>query len=415
MCGICGKYYFDPLKQVEGSLLRNMTSVLERRGPDEEAWWQEGAIGLGVRRLSIMDIARGHQPFSSEDGYVRAVYNGQIYNYRYLKEKLISLGHFFLTGCDGEVIPHLYEEYGESFLKHLHGMFGLALVDQKRQKLILARDRMGIKPLYYSVLADGVVFGSSTRAILCDPAVSRDFDPAALHCYFSCNYFPDSYTPFSQVKKLLPGNYIVCEGENVRRQPYWSLLQSSGTDNLPLKAAEDKFRSLFIGAVENHLRADVPVGIFLSGGLDSSCIAYAAAALGADAAAFSIGFRETSFDERPYASLVAQKLGIRHYDCLLPENLGSLVIQAGEALDIPIGEPSFLPTYALSAFASEHCKVILSGEGADELLWGYETYLANILAAPLFLLPSPLRRHVFGLIAQVFARNDTWLNKRQRL
>jgi len=379
MCGICGKYFFLD-KPVEQEIMIKMTRSLYSRGPDDEKIFIKRNAGLGVRRLSIIDKEQGGQPMFNEDKTVCFIYNGEIYNYKELKDYLLNKGHVFFTKCDGEVISHLYEEYGLMFLQKLHGMFAIALLDLKENKLILARDRIGIKPLYFFKHDDYIVFSSSIKSLIQDNAVSLDLDYRGINCYFSYSYFPGNYSPFINIKKLLPGSYLVCDINGVNINYYCHLHYKNNNADQSDTDYVDEFRDIFERAVKRHLTADVPMGIFLSGGLDSSSLAYFANRFRDNLYTFSIGIGESTYNEYSYANLVSRYIGTRHYEINITKDLPGLVKMMSSALDIPIGDPSFIPTFQLCEFAKNFSGVILSGEGADELFGGYETYKADILA-----------------------------------
>lgn len=414
MCGICGKYNIDGENFIQEALVRQMTRSLERRGPDDEGFFFYKHFGMGVRRLSIMDRERGGQPFFNEDKSVCVVYNGEIYNFENLRQDLVRRGHVFATECDGEVLAHLYEDHAELLFDKLHGMFAIALYDRTRGRLLIARDRIGIKPLYYCANSGGVLFSSTLRALLLDDTVSDRLDPAALQCYFAYNYFPEDITPFSQIRKLQAGCYLIADAGGVRIQRYWSV---SARDHHSREAGfpGDQFHEVFKHAVRQHLVADVPVGVFLSGGVDSSYLAYTATEVAGRISTFTLAFREESFDEREYARLVSKTLNSRHYEVEISPDIASTIKKITGTLDVPLGEPSLIPTFELAAFTRQHCGVALSGEGADELFFGYETYKADRLAALLFSLPVRVRVGLLNGFAQLIPRTFSRLGLRFKL
>lgn len=379
MCGICGKFYYQSDNYIDRQVLMKMTRSLYSRGPDDEGFFIKRNIGLGVRRLSVVDIKNGHQPMCNEDRTVWVVFNGEIYNYPELKKILLQKGHLFFTNCDSEVIAHLYEEFGVLFMQKLQGMFALALFDVTKNQLLLARDRFGIKPLYFSSLKDSVVFSSSVNSLIQDDGIPLDLNYKGIHCYFSYNYFPDAHSPFKNINKLLPGSYLMCGPGGVEIRHYWQLNYKDKVVKNEIDYVEE-FLSIFNKAVDKQLFADIPVGVFLSGGLDSSGLAYFARKFENDLDTFTLGFKDETYDERPYAAAVSSHLDTRHHEITITENIVSLLKRTALALDIPMGEPSFLATFKLAEFAKGYSGVILSGEGADELFGGYETYKADILA-----------------------------------
>lgn len=411
MCGICGKYYFNKDNYVDQRILTKMVQALYKRGPDEEGLFIKDNIGIGVRRLSIVDRDKGSQPMHNEDKTIWLVYNGEIYNYRELKKYLLNKGHVFRSECDGEVIPHLYEEQGISFVQELHGMFALALVDLRKQCLLLVRDRMGIKPLYYGLQNDSVVFASLLTSLIQDPCISLDLDYQGINSYFSYNYFPCHHTPFKGINKLLPGTYALFNAHGCTINSYWRPMLKVDSCGSPMSYV-DEFMSIFGRVIKRHLVADVPVGIFLSGGLDSSSIAYFSKNFSQDIAALSIGFREKTYDETRYARLAAKHLQLRHYETAIPNNVIGLIKKMIPAIDIPLGEPSLIPTFALAEFARAHVGVALSGEGTDELFGGYETYKADVLSTIFMNLPHLLKQVILPWIIRRLPYSDDRLNFR---
>lgn len=393
MCGICGKYYFSVHKQARRELLDKMTISLESRGPDEQGVFVCHNIGLGVRRLSIIDIQGGRQPVFNENEKISAVFNGEIYNYLPLKERLIKKGHVIKTKCDSEIIPHLYEEFGVSLFNELEGMFALAIFDSLKNELVIGRDRFGIKPVYFFCSADSLAFSSSLASLLVDPDVPRELDHRGINSYFTYNYFPDELTPFARIKKLLPGHLLLCSERKTQVTRYWELpVKEAGAVTVASYARQ--FSRLLQEVVESHLSGEVPMGVFLSGGIDSSALAYYAKKIKSDISTFTIGFEDPTFDERKFSSLIASALGTRHHEMVIKEDIPALVAEAVRALDIPLGEASFLPTLKISEFARKTSGVVLSGEGADELFGGYQTYQADALAQLYRRLPGFLRKKI---------------------
>lgn len=411
MCGICGKFNFDLGKNVEEELVRCMTRALYRRGPDDERFFFSGHVGLGVRRLSIMDLEKGQQPFYNENKSVCVIYNGEIYNHEDLRTDLFKLGHVFKTKCDGEVIAHLYEESADHFLERLHGMFALAIYDQNKKRLVIARDRMGIKPIYYCSLSGYVLFSSSLRTLLLDPGVSNSLDPEALHCYLAYNYYPGDLTPFVEICKLLPGHCLIVDRQGVRLQQYWAVPYRESSD-ARIGFCGERFHEIFKRTVKRYLSADVPVGVFLSGGLDSSYLAYTATEVRGKIDTFTIGFREKSFDERKFARQVSSSINSNHYEIEIPSDIVPVIQKVIKSSDVPIGEPSLIPTFELSAFVKQYCGVALSGEGADELFWGYDTYRADQWAGFLYTLPLPVRTAILDGLARLVPRTASRMGLR---
>jgi len=390
-----------------------MSATLVHRGPDADGQIVDGPTGLASRRLSIIDLETGDQPIANEDGTVHVVQNGELYNYRELRARLERGGHRFATRSDTEVLVHLYEEHGDAFAIELRGMFAVALWDARRRRLVLARDRFGIKPLYYRVDGDGLAFASELRAL---PRGEIDFD--ALEGFLAFNSIPAPHTIFRDVKKLPPGHLLVWEDGEARVSRF--------ARPAPVRADEvrrddedelaEELRGRLRDSVRAHLIADVPVGVLLSGGIDSAMLAALAAQESSEPVhTFSVGFEERSFDELADARLVAERYGTRHEELVLRPDAAQLLPELAEAFDEPFADSSALPTYLVSQLASSHVKVALSGEGGDELFGGYYTYVADLLALrfggiasrarPLVeLLPSSSRKASFDYKAKRFAR-----------
>jgi asparagine synthase (glutamine-hydrolysing) len=379
-------------------VLDAMCTAMTHRGPDDQGTLERGPVGLGMRRLSIIDVGGGHQPIANEDGSVWVVFNGEIYNHPELRETLMARGHHLATRSDTEVIVHLYEDHGEDFVKHLNGMFAIALWDAKREKLILARDRMGEKPLYYATIEDQLLWGSELKCLLAHPAVPRRLSLPALSRYLQFEYVPAPHSILEGVHKLPPAHLLVAERGETRVFPYWrlDLTPSAPAPSEPEALAELKER--LDVAVRRRLLSEVPLGVFLSGGIDSSTIAALAARHAPGRLkTFSIGFEDPSFDESGHARAVARHLGTDHHeDILSPARLIDLVPDLTRLLDEPFGDASVMPTYMLSRFAREHVTVALGGDGGDELFGGYPTYQAQKLARVYDALPGPLRALVGG-------------------
>ncbi|MNS18666.1 Asparagine synthetase [glutamine-hydrolyzing] 1 [compost metagenome] len=398
MCGITGFFSLDRAPRPRAGVLDAMCKVMTHRGPDDQGTWENGPVALGMRRLSIIDVAGGHQPIANEDGTVKVVFNGEIYNYPELRDRLIAKGHHLATRSDTEVIVHLYEDHGEDFVRHLNGMFAIALWDEKAQKLILARDRMGEKPLYYATNDHQLIWGSELKCLLQHPAVPRSLSMPALSRYLQLEYVPAPHSILEGVHKLPPAHMLVAENGETRVFPYWRL-DLSPAEHPPTEAdALAELKERLEEAVGRRLLSEVPLGVFLSGGIDSSTIA----ALAAKAApgrlkTFSIGFEDPSFDESSHARTVAKHLGTDHHeDILSPARLIELVPKLTGLLDEPFGDASVIPTYMLSRFAREHVTVALGGDGGDELFAGYPTYQAQQMAQVYDALPGPLRGLVGG-------------------
>lgn len=405
MCGICG-FTRDGLDDTRArALLGRMMERLRHRGPDEDGVFLDSAIAIGVRRLSIIDVAGGHQPMSDESGRCHVVYNGEIYNHADLRRDLQSRGHRFRTRCDTEVIPHLYEEYGDDFPIHLNGMFAIALWDSLKRRLVLVRDRLGIKPLYYAALpGGGLAFASELKALVCHGQVGRQIDPDAVNEYLTYEYVPAPRTIFKGSAKLMGGHRLTWEAGRARVGRYWRLRFGPGDERPPSRAeAAEHLRDLLERSVQARLMSDVPLGVLLSGGVDSTTVAYLAARHSRERIrTFTVGFAERSFDESAYAAYAARRVGSRHQEIVvgadaIPEALEEIT----GCVDEPLGDASLLPTYLLCRWVREWVTVALSGEGGDELFAGYPTYQAHA-AAPLYrLIPRGIRRHLITRLARM--------------
>ena len=384
MCGLCGVLNFDGQAPVDREGLAAMTATLQNRGPDDLGYYLSGPVGLGHRRLSIIDLETGHQPLGNEDGSVWIVYNGELYNYPEIRANLEKAGHRFATSSDTEVIVHAYEEYGADCLKAMNGMFAFAIWDNNRERLLLARDRLGIKPLYYARLPHCLLFGSELKALLAHPDFERRLDLTALNLYLSLEYVPSPHSIFKGVNKLPPGHFLLVEGSDVRLERYWDLRldKSEPRSTRTLAECTAEVRQLLYDAVEMELIADVPVGVLLSGGIDSSAVAaMMTRASSRPVPSFSVAFDDPSFDESAHARLVARHLGTEHHEFRLSADAALQTLpEIVAGLDEPLGDSSIIPTYCLSRFTKEHVKVALGGDGGDELFGGYSTLQAHRLA-----------------------------------
>jgi asparagine synthase (glutamine-hydrolysing) len=418
MCGICGLVSLDGATAPDPAALAAMNESLVHRGPDSEGSLIDGPCGLAMRRLSIIDLAGGDQPIGNEDGRIQVIQNGEIYNYRELMDELRGQGHTFTTHCDTEVLVHLYEERGPDFVQALRGMFAIAIWDARHGRLVLSRDRFGIKPLYYRVADGQLSFASELKALLRQPGFSREIDPSALEAFLAFNSIPAPLTIFSEARKLPAGHTLVAEGGEVelRRYARPTPVSAEQVRTEPEEALAEELRGRLRDSVRAHLVSDVPVGVLLSGGIDSAMLtALAAAESGYRVSTFSIGFEEQSFDELELARLVAKRYGTDHHELVLRPDAVELLPRLVEAFDEPFGDSSALPTYLVSQLASDTVKVVLSGEGGDELFGGYYTYVADRLAprvgraAPLIRplverLPSSSGRVSFDYKAKRFVR-----------
>ena len=377
MCGICGKVEFEDGASVKEVLIKDMLDTIRHRGPDDEGLYVGPQVALGFVRLSIIDLANGHQPLSNEDGTIWIVFNGEIYNYRALRTFLLNKGHTLRTQTDTEVIVHLYEELGVNCLEQLRGMFAFALWDQKTRTLMLARDRVGIKPLYYSVLDSAIVFASELKAILADPEVTLDLAPGVIDRFLTFLYVPGEDTLLRKIHKLAPGHYLIIEDGRLKVRKYWDLNFLKGHCPPSIKEAETQLSNLLTEAVELHSIADVPIGVLLSGGVDSTAVLGCAAELTTkEMSSYTVGFSDANVaDERPYAKLAAETFCSRHYDMTISAgDFAEFLPKYVWHMEEPVCEPPAIAMYYVSKLARNHVKVLLSGEGGDEAFAGYDNY-----------------------------------------
>ncbi len=395
MCGICGFYNLNG-QTAQVAAIKQMCEVIKHRGPDDEGTYVDGSFGMGMRRLSIIDLDTGHQPISNENATVWTILNGEIYNYVELMELLKERGHIFKTKSDTEVLVHLYEEYQDEFVKHLRGMFSLAIWDTKKRELILARDPLGIKQIYFYRDAKIFIFGSEIKCILKILEGSKKINPEALNHYLSFLYFPDDLTIFDGINKLKPGHLLKITADAAISSEYWNLnnLQQS---NIGFMEAQDEFLRLMNESMKLHLRSDVPLGIFLSGGIDSSIITALASKLtNKPLNTFTIGYnKEGSFyDEREYARIVARLFNTNHQEFLVNPDIEEAIFKMIGYFDEPFANSSAIPNYYISKAMREKVKVALSGLGGDEIAGGYERYAGMKLLSNFNKLPSFLKNIV---------------------
>jgi len=388
MCGICGFYEYRTHQPADERVLHNMLDVLRHRGPDDYGVHLDRDLALGMRRLSIIDLSGGKQPISNEDGTVLTVFNGEIYNFRSLRQDLQKQGHSFATASDTEVIVHLYEELGEQCVHQLRGMFGLAIWDTRRRRLFLARDRLGIKPLYYTVADNRLIFASEIKAILQHPSVEARLNMSGLGDFLSLKYVPAPQTMFEGIYALPPGYTLTCDATGVRAQRYWDLSfahQRNGNESEANYA--EQLEALLQECVRLHLMSDVPFGAFLSGGIDSSTIvALMSQFLNEPVKTYSVGFEGDAevFSELPYARMVARKYHTDHHEVFIqPRHLIDLSEKVIWHLDQPIADEAALANYMVAELASRQVKMVLTGEGGDELFAGYARYAGERLS-PIF-------------------------------
>lgn len=390
MCGIAGYMNLtgNPVETGEHIPLVTMCDSIKHRGPDEWGMQVVGPSALGMTRLSIIDLSTGKQPISNEDDSVWIVFNGEIYNFHALKQSLLQKGYKFKTGTDTEVILHLYQEHGLACLDHLEGMFAFAIYDKNKRRLLIARDRMGEKPLHYAVVGDHLVFCSEIKGILAFPGFKKEVDTFALRQYMALEYVPAPRSIFAGINKLAPASYLLVENGQIKTKTYWQIPRTE--NQMGEQEALTRLKDLLDESIKLRLISDVPLGVFLSGGIDSSLItAMASKHVSHKLQTFSIGFEEASFDESSHAQAVADHIGTRHtMKKLTSDAIVQSVSTLWQYLDEPLADASIIPTYLLSKMTKEHVTVALSGDAGDELLGGYPTYLAHNLAGLFNVIPS---------------------------
>ncbi|HEX6802710.1 MAG TPA: asparagine synthase (glutamine-hydrolyzing) [Terriglobales bacterium] len=377
MCGIAGIVGLNRDSQANAAVLRRMCGVMSHRGPDDEGVYTEGRVGIGMRRLSIVDLATGHQPLSNEDDSLWIVFNGEIYNHAALREQLISAGHAYRTRSDTETIIHLYEQHGKDCVKQLRGMFAFAIWDRKRKSLFIARDRLGIKPLYYTKTANEFLFGSEIKVLLEHPDTRPELNRQAIPEYLAFGYLSGEETLYRGVRKLMPGHWLeLNEAGEIKIEQYWDVQTTADEPAKDEAYYVNAYRELLEGAVQSHLMSDVPLGVFLSGGLDSSAVAaLMTKARKEPVETFSVGYAEQTYSELPYAHIVATHINSIHHEVLVSSDaffnaLPKLIWHEDE----PIVWPSSVSLYFVAELARQRVKVVLTGEGSDETLAGYSRY-----------------------------------------
>ena len=398
MCGICGIFLLDSAAGVDRAVLERMNRTMVHRGPDDEGYYVSGAVGLAMRRLSIIDLEGGHQPITNEDESLWIVFNGEIYNYPELRSELVSKGHRFRTRSDTEVILHLYEEMGEDCVTRLNGMFGFALWDQKQRRLFLARDRLGIKPLFYSYKENNqLVFGSEIKALLA-AGISREPDYQGLYDYLSLMYVPTPSTAFASIKKLPPGSTLTCSPDGMRIRQYWDIpLPGEGEEEPVGRDYEEEILDLVETAIRRHMIADVPVGALLSGGLDSTTVAAVMARkLNVPLKTFTIGFDRKSYDESKEARFVASTLGTDHVEATGRPAMIESIPELLNFFDEPFADYSAIPTFLVSELAARYVKVVLTGDGGDEIFAGYPTHVAYRVSRIFTMIPRWVRQNLIN-------------------
>lgn len=416
MCGICGIYAKNGIA-IDPSAIARMCAVMVHRGPDDEGSYLSGPVGLGIRRLKIIDLETGNQPIHNEDSSVWVVLNGEIYNYLDLRAGLEEKGHRFSTHSDTEVIVHLYEEYAEKALEYLNGMFGLALWDERRQHLLIARDRLGIKQIHYYEDEDQIVFGSEIKTILALDGIDRQIDYQALSDYLSLQYIPAPRSIYRSIKKLPPAFYLCISAEGIRMEPYWKIHY---TDRLKGQEAVEAIDLELRRAVGMQLISDVPLGAYLSGGIDSSLlVAMMAQQSNHPVETFSVVWDADTqaFDERSYARFVAQRYGTNHHEFLVKPQIEEVLGAIIRAFDEPFADDSAIPNYYIARETRQHVTVALSGLGGDEMSAGYERYLGMRLLHSYRMLPEHLRTHFISRLVQCLPDSrsgNPWIGRMKR-
>tara|TARA_B100001123_G_scaffold374234_1_gene439370 strand:- start:504 stop:2381 length:1878 start_codon:yes stop_codon:yes gene_type:complete len=394
MCGIVGVLNKDPNQPVSSDLIRDMCSAIKHRGPDDEGVLVDRNIGIGMRRLTVIDVEGGKQPQQNEDGSIHIVYNGEIYNYPELRKACQDNGHLFATNSDTETIVHLFEDKGKDCVAPLNGMFAFAVFDTRSRTVTLARDRLGIKPLYYADTGKSLVFGSEIKSLLVYPEVSREIDPIGLDHYLTYKYVPEPRTIFKQIRKLPPGHLLTWQDNRIEIQSYWGLSYTDQGGRSETDLAEELLQRLQ-KAVQMQMISDVPLGALLSGGIDSSAIVGMMSKISDQPVnTFSIGFEERSYSELEHARTIAQSFNTEHRELVVRPDVQELFDRVVGHFDEPFADSSAIPTYLVSQLAREHVTVALSGTGADELFAGYERYWAIPLSRAYSRIPQPIRSAV---------------------
>jgi len=399
MCGICGLVHALHDRPVERLTLERMNEVIRHRGPDSDGFFVNGNVGLAMRRLAIIDLITGDQPLSNEDGTIRIVFNGEIYNYPELRPQLEAAGHTFRTDSDTEAIVHLYEDHGPSCVDHLRGMFGFAIWDERLHRLLLARDRVGKKPLYYAEHDGSLIFGSEIKSILQYPGLPQEVDWEAIHHYLTLQYVPDPWSAFKAVRKLPPAHRLMWHDGRITVERYWDLNYEPKW-SLPREEIEQIVTDTVTEAVKIRLMSDVPLGAHLSGGIDSSIIVGLMAGMMTEPVkTFSIGFKEDAFSELPYARAVARTFSTDHHEFILEPDALDVLPRLVHHFDEPFADPAAIPTWYLSEMTRRHVTVALNGDGGDEAFAGYQRYYADVIADAYALIPSVIRRGLFDRLA----------------
>lgn len=410
MCGIAGIVYNDTQRPVEKSLIEQMCAVIHHRGPDEWGMWSDGQAGIGMKRLRIIDLAGGSQPIHNADKSIWIVFNGEIYNYRELRDDLEKRGYSFYTSSDTETIVHLYEEFGEECVQYLRGMFAFAIWDLKRKRLFLGRDRLGKKPLHYLHDGEKLIFGSEIKSILQHPEVKPEVYRSGVINYLAFGYSLDPDTLFKGINKLPPGHTLTWENGRVTVQQYWNIAyrpDNSKTEQQLLQETED----ILSEAIRIRLMSEVPLGAFLSGGIDSSLVvALMALQMGEPVKTFSIGFDDKRYNELPYARMVAKRYGTDHHEEIVRPDAEEVIPYLIQMFDEPFADSSAIPTYYVSRLARRHVTVVLSGDGGDEMFGGYDRYLDSEFSSYTDRIPLGIRRPLLGNLAGLLPESFPGIN-----
>jgi len=397
MCGIAGIMNRATEQMVSHETVTAMCDIIRHRGPDEAGYYIKGNIGLGMRRLKVIDLATGSQPIFNEDKTVVTVFNGEIYNYKKLRRRLESKGHRFYTSTDTEVIVHLYEEYGDDFMSHLNGMFAIALWDESEKKLLLVRDRLGEKPLHYGLTPDGdLVFSSEIKSILTARMIEKELDYKSVFQYFSLIYVPAPHSIYKNIYKLPAGHFLICRNGTVEVEEYWDIRYKPDFSRSEEDFAAELHEKL-VNSIRDRLISDVPIGAFLSGGIDSSIVvALMSTIMDRPVKTFSIGFKEDRYNELSYARSVADRYKTDHHEFVVDPKAIDLVEKIVWHFDEPFGGPSAIPTFIVSEMARKYVTVVLTGDGGDEVFGGYDSYMERLKRKRLSIIPKWMRAIIAG-------------------
>ena len=414
MCGICGILQFDMDRHVDERLIRNMCKTIIHRGPDDDGYYLNQNVGLGMRRLSIIDLEGGSQPVHNEKSDISIVFNGEIYNYRELRESLIKRGHSFYTNSDTETVIHAYEDHGIDCLGKLRGMFSFALWDSCKKQLFCAIDRFGIKPLYYADNVQGVVFGSELKSVMASGMVNSEIDMDSLSQYLTFGYIPNSSTAFKRVRKLQAGFYLTWSSEEgLIVNKYWEMNPSKNENARSLPETRRQLHEMLKDAVRSHLISDVPLGAFLSGGIDSSTVVALMSEVSSEPIkTFSIVFNDREHDESKYARIIARHFKTDHHEMILEPEKVDVLPRLVSHFDEPFADSSAIPTYYVSKMASQHVKVALSGDGGDEAFVGYTVFQGLEIARLMQRMPQILRKLVTAFPKYIPKTKNSSLNDR---